>query len=728
MLLLPFARGRLRLFVFLPAAAALLHIAPAVDDPRLSPHHSGCSSVTETLTPPVALLHDGEGLQEVVLEVTSSRRCRGDHCVSLDLKERSLLKFAYAFDRDQKQVSSSDLAPMEGAASAGSSSSPPPSSIDPRSGFCAATRTFNSLRPPVPLPPPSEPLSVTSYLFSALLSSFPRQGTAFINATRGGESLSYAELLCQVPALAFSLRSRLGLAKGDVAFVLAPPGLEIPILYFALLSIGVVVSPSNPAFTPQEISHQFQLTNPSVAFATSAEAHKLPRGVNTVLLDAPLFRSLLADGGSVGAGPAEEVRQSDPAAVLYSSGTTGRVKAVVLSHRNFIAMTANYKETYEARETTRVALITVPLFHVFGLTMLLRLTALGHSSVLMEWFDFAGMLRAVERYRVTGIPVWPPLIVAMVKSDLVGKHDLSSLEVVGCGGAPLGREVAERFAVRFPHIEIVQASHPAGVGWRGEGWKRKNSSFHPFLNFPCFVLGYGLTESTGGASSTIGPEETQAYGSVGRLAPNMEGKIVDPGTGQSLSLGQQGELWLRGPTIMQGERVGKNFCVWWWRVIDDGFHIYLDVLVIKGYLGDPEATASTLDSEGWLKTGDLCYFNEDGFLFIVDRLKELIKYKGYQVPPAELEHILLSHPEIADAAVVPYPDEDVGQIPMAFVVKRPGSSLSGDQVIQFVAKHVAPYKKIRRVSFIELIPKSATGKILRRELMNHAISGSASKS
>ncbi|MQL85748.1 hypothetical protein Taro_018280 [Colocasia esculenta] len=574
----------------------------------------------------------------------------------------------------QKQVPSSDLAPMEDA-SAGSSSSPPPSSIDPRSGFCAATRTFNSLRPPVPLPPPSEPLSITSYLFSALLSSFPRQGTAFINATRGGESLSYAELLSQVPALAFSLRSRLGLAKGDVAFVLAPPGLEIPILYFALLSIGVVVSPSNPASTPEEISHQFQLTNPSVAFATSAEAHKLPRGVNTVLLDAPLFRSLLADSGSVGAGPAEEVRQSDPAAVLYSSGTTGRVKAVVLSHRNFIAMTANYKETYEARETTPVALITVPLFHVFGFTMLLRLTALGYTSVLMERFDFAGMLRAVERYRITGIPVSPPLIVALVKSDLVGKHDLSSLEVVGCGGAPLGREVAERFAVRFPHIEIVQASHPAG--------------------------GYGLTESTAGASSTIGPEETQAYGSAGRLAPNMEGKIVDPGTGQSLPPGQQGELWLRGPTIMQG------------------------------YLGDPEATASTLDSEGWLKTGDLCYFNEDGFLFIVDRLKELIKYKGYQVPPAELEHILLSHPEIADAAVVPYvtiyPDEDVGQIPMAFVVRRPGSSLRGDQVIQFVAKHVAPYKKIRRVSFIELIPKSATGKILRRELMNHAISGSASK-
>uniref|UniRef100_A0A1D1ZKT5 4-coumarate--CoA ligase n=1 Tax=Anthurium amnicola TaxID=1678845 RepID=A0A1D1ZKT5_9ARAE len=540
--------------------------------------------------------------------------------------------------------------------------SPPPSSVDPRSGFCTATRTFHSLRPAVALPPHSQPLSVTSYVFS-LLPSPPPSHAAFIDATRGGASLSYPDFLSQVRALAASLRSRLSLSKGDVAFVLSAPRLEIPLLYYALLSIGAVVSPSNPASTPEEISHQFLLTKPSVVFAVSSVAHKLPPGARTVLLDSAQFRSLLAHGAHT---PAPEVvLQSDPAAVLYSSGTTGRVKAVVLSHRNLVSLMAYYKATHEAREAPPVVLFTVPLFHVFGFSMLLRGTVIGDTMVLMERFDFVAMLQAVEKHRVTFMPVSPPLIVAMVKSDAVGKHDLSSLEWVGCGGAPLGREVAERFTARFPHVEVAQ--------------------------------GYGLTESTGGATATRGPEENRVYGSAGRLVSNVEAKIVDPSTGQALPPGQQGELWLRSPTNM------------------------------LGYLGDHEATASTLDSEGWLKTGDLCYFNEDGFLFIVDRLKELIKYKAYQVPPAELERILLSHPEIADAAVVPYPDEEAGQIPMAFVMRRFGSSLSGAEVIEFVARQVAPYKKVRRVSFIQSIPKSAAGKILRRELIKHALSGSASK-
>ncbi|KAG0478347.1 hypothetical protein HPP92_013066 [Vanilla planifolia] len=143
---------------------------------------------------------------------------------------------------------------------------------------------------------------------------------------------------------------------------------------------------------------------------------------------------------------------------------------------------------------------------------------------------------------------------------------------------------------------------------------------------------------------------------------------------------------------------------------------------MKGYIGDEKATASTLSSDGWLKTGDLCYINEDGFLFVVDRLKELIKYKAYQVAPAELEQILQSHPEIADAAVVPYPDEEAGQIPMAFVVRQPGSTLNSAAVMNFVAKQVSPYKKIRKVEFVDAIPKSAAGKILRRELIARVVS------
>eukprot|EP00253_Pinus_taeda_P006910 PITA_06910 len=193
---------------------------------------------------------------------------------------------------------------------------------------------------------------------------------------------------------------------------------------------------------------------------------------------------------------------------------------------------------------------------------------------------------------------------------------------------------------------------------------------------------------------TITDEENEHYGTAGLLAANVEAKVVDTASGKDMPPNHKGELWLRGPTIM------------------------------KGYLGNDEATASTLDSEGWLKTGDLCYIDEEGFLFVVDRIKELIKYKAFQVAPAELEELLLSNPDISDAAVIPYPDDEAGQIPMAFVVRKSDSNLSKEDVINFVAKQVSPYKKIRRVAFVNSIPKSPSGKILRKDLIHQALSTS----
>jgi len=415
-----------------------------------------------------------------------------------------------------------------------------------------------------------------------------------------------------------------------------------------------------------------RLSKPVIAFAASSLVRKLPSlALGTVLIDSPEFQSMMNDEN--GKDYEHErvlvrVEQSDTAAILYSSGTTGRVKGVELTHRNFIALIAGFyylRREEEENSPHPVALNPLPLFHVFGFFMLIRAAAMGETIVLMERFDFEGMLRAVEKYKVTYMPVSPPLVVALAKSDLVAKYDLSSLRVIGCGGAPLGKEVAEKFGERFPEVEVVQ--------------------------------GYGLTETGGGATRMLEPEESKQLASVGRLAENMEAKIVDPVTGEALPPGHQGELWLRGPIVM------------------------------KGYVGDDEATAATLDADGWLKTGDLCYFDSDGLLHIVDRLKELIKYKAYQVPPAELEHLLQSNPEIVDAAVVPYPDEEAGQIPMAFVVRKPGSNITEAQIMDFIARQVAPYKKIRRVAFINSIPKSPAGKILRRELVNHALSGASSK-
>ena len=196
--------------------------------------------------------------------------------------------------------------------------------------------------------------------------------------------------------------------------------------------------------------------------------------------------------------------------------------------------------------------------------------------------------------------------------------------------------------------------------------------------------GYGLTEVI---PITMAPNDTprEKNGTVGILSPSMEVRIVDPGSGADVPVGEPGELWARAPQVM------------------------------AGYLNDPDATAATLDGEGWIHTGDLGYADEDGYFYIVDRLKELIKYKAYQVAPAELEALLLTHPAVADAAVIRSPDEDAGEVPKAFVVAR--VPVDADELMAWVAERVAPYKKIRKVEFIDVIPKSASGKILRRELI-----------
>ncbi|CAN1802204.1 4-coumarate--CoA ligase-like 9 [Linum perenne] len=533
----------------------------------------------------------------------------------------------------------------------------PHDSVDPNSGFCSNTKIFRSLRPPSPLPPSDLPLTIVHYA-SDLLRSSPTVSdlstATFVVDAATGDVLTYASFLRQTRSLTLALKRLYpSLSPNDVAFIVCPSSVNIPILYFALMSMGVTISPSNTMSSPSELTHQIQLTQPKLAFATSQTASKLPSHLlplGTILIDSPQFQSLLTEPEVPGPQfQPPPVRQSDTAAILYSSGTTGKVKGVRLSHRSVIALTSGFYHNRREFELGQVephpvSLMTVPLFHVFGFFMLVKAIAIGETVVLMQRFDFEGMLRAVEKYRVTYMPVSPPIIVGMLKSELTKKYDLSSLFVLGCGGAPLGKDVAEKFMEKFPNVDIIQ--------------------------------GYGLTESGGGGTRMINAEESKHYGSAGRISENLEAKVVDPET---------------------------------------------------GYVGNDKATAETLDSEGWLKTGDLGYFNKEGYLYIVDRLKELIKYKAYQVPPVELEQLLQSNPKIADAAVIPYPDEDAGQIPMAFVVRKPEFNLTEAEVMEFVAKQVAPYKKVRRVAFVNSIPKSPAGKILRRELVSIAVSAPASK-
>ncbi|EEF50945.1 4-coumarate--CoA ligase-like 9 [Ricinus communis] len=532
-------------------------------------------------------------------------------------------------------------------------------SVDPKSGFNRITKIFHSLRPTVDLPSEDASISVADYA----LSSSPDFGSLALIDSSSGHGISYSDFYLFTKSLTCYLHNVIKLSKNDVAFVLCPKSTKIPILYFSLLSLGVIISPSNPLNTELEISRQISLSKPVIAFATSSTAHKIPKlNHKTILLDSPEFNSILTTSCPTHELDKVTVRQSDLAGIFYSSGTTGKVKAVMLTHRNLTAVVGGY---LALKQEKAVTLNPVPYFHVYGFFYSLKSVALREVVVVMEKFELKKMLRAVQEFRVTQLAVAPPIVVQMVKDGLTDCYDLRSLQAVGCGAAPLGRDVIAAFKARFPTVELWQ--------------------------------GYGLTESSGVCSRATGPGESHCWGSVGRLTAYCKVKIVNPDTMVALLPGKQGELWIKGPTIM------------------------------KGYVGDPEATSAALTSDGWLRTGDLCYIDEEGFVFIVDRLKELIKYKGYQVAPAELEQLLLSHPEIADAAVIPYPNEEAGQIPIAFIVKQPQSSLNEKDIMDFVAKQVAPYKKIRRVAFVNSIPKSPSGKILRKDLRDMILPAFASR-
>ncbi|XP_065876601.1 4-coumarate--CoA ligase-like 9 [Euphorbia lathyris] len=542
------------------------------------------------------------------------------------------------------------------------------STIDPKSGFCSQTKTFHSLRPQVPLPPLSASISVADYAFS-LLQSFPPPPTtaALIDAVTG-RRISFEEFIRRTKTLSSSLHHRLGLRKGDTAFILSPNSVDIPILCFSLFSLGVILSTGNPISSKQEIFHQIQLSKPVIAFSTADVASKIPN-LKTIVLNSPEFESLVTSSTPIGEelqGASNKVNQSDPAAILYSSGTTGRVKGVMLTHRNLTYMVAAGQAVRVERKSPAVSYCAVPFFHVYGLCYFLRALAMGETVVLMARFDMKIMLRAIEELRITHMALAPPVVVAMVKDPkLIQGYDLSSLQVVGCGGAPLRKSIIQQFRQRFPDVILGQA--------------------------------YGLTESTARVFGTLSLSESQVIGATGKLMPNCQAKIVDPKTGLPLPPGSPGELWIRGPSIM------------------------------KGYVDDEEATAAALNTEGWLRTGDLCYIDNEGYLFFMDRIKELIKYKGYQVAPAELEHLLHSHPDIVEAAVIPYPDEESGQVPVAFVVRQNGSAIDESQIKNFIAPQVAPYKRIRRVIFIDSLPRNAGGKLLRKELVKLSLSNATSK-
>jgi acyl-CoA synthetase (AMP-forming)/AMP-acid ligase II len=347
--------------------------------------------------------------------------------------------------------------------------------------------------------------------------------------------------------------------------------------------------------------------------------------------------------------------KTDLVALPYSSGTTGLPKGVMLTHHNLVSemCTVNGRPDIVFPDEQDTLLAFLPFFHIYGIVMFLTLAPWrGTTIVSTPRFELEHYLEMVQRYGVTYLHLVPPVVIALAKHPIVDKYDLSKAKWALSAAAPLGAPAAEAFTKRLG-TQLIQA--------------------------------YGMTEVSG--ATHVGSCEPGKIkpSAGGTLLPNTECLIVDPASGEALERGRQGEVWVRGP------------------------------LVMAGYLGKPEATAETIDPEGWLHTGDVGYVDEDGDVFIVDRVKELIKFKGLQVAPAELEAILLGHPAVADAAVIPSPDEDAGEVPKAFVVLK--SPAEADDIMAFVAQRVAPHKKIRKLQFIDAIPKSASGKILRRTLI-----------
>jgi acyl-CoA synthetase (AMP-forming)/AMP-acid ligase II len=453
---------------------------------------------------------------------------------------------------------------------------------------------------------------------------------AFIDGA-SGDVTTYAELADQVDAVAALLQSR-GIVKGSVVGLVGPNSAEWAIAYHGILRAGAIVTPMNPLLTDKEIERQVR-----------------DSGAGLVIDDA----AGLVSEAEPGARPDEvDVDPAELAVLPYSSGTTGLMKGVMLTHRNLVA---NIEQAWSSMpvgpDDTLVGVL--PFFHIYGQTVVLNLgLAKGSTIVNMPRFDLDQLLEIVERHGVTWLHVAPPVILALATAPQVEGRDFSRLKLVISGAAPLDAELSGRAEARI------------GAPIR---------------------QGYGMTElSPVSHKSRLARVEETPPGSVGALIPNTDARLVDPETGEDVPEGEEGEIWIRGPQVM------------------------------RGYLNNPAATKETLTDDGWLRTGDIGRVDENGFFFIVDRLKELIKYKGYQVPPAELEAVLVSHPKVKDAGVIGMRMEEGEEAPLGCVVTD--GEVEAEELLDYVAERVAPYKKLRRIEFVEEIPKSASGKILRRVL------------
>ncbi|UXA10026.1 4-coumarate--CoA ligase family protein [Mycobacterium sp. SMC-8] len=538
--------------------------------------------------------------------------------------------------------------------------------------------TFPSPFPEVDIPT----ASVYDYLFADISGpDDPHLDRVALIDARSGRHTTYREMIARIDSFAGALAQR-GIGVGDVVGLLAPNSSAFAVAFHGILRAGATATTINALFTAKDIAKQLTDSGAGMLLTVTALLPQAKEGAAAAGLsdeDLVVLDGAGRDGSGEGAGhpnaadllasgmPAPQVNfapSSHLAVLPYSSGTTGNPKGVMLTHRNLVANVAQIRPLH-GMEPDDVVLAVLPFFHIYGMTVLLNAALHARARlVIMPSFDLGEFLRNIAEHRCTIAFIAPPVAVALAKHPLVDEHDLSSLNVVMSGAAPLDADLGHAVAKRLD-CKVVQ----------GYGMSELSPVSH-------------ITPFDGGL---VDMHDEAPLSSVGWTVPNAASKLVDPETGKEIpipdeGLSQTGELWFKGPNVM------------------------------AGYLNNDEATRTTIDDDGWLHTGDLAQIDAKGLVYIVDRLKELIKYKGYQVPPAELEAVLLTHPGIADAAVIGVHDDEGEEVPKAFVVKQPDATLTADEVMEFVAGQVAPYKKVRQVEFIDAIPKSASGKILRKDL------------
>ncbi|KAL8713619.1 MAG: hypothetical protein Q9220_002481 [cf. Caloplaca sp. 1 TL-2023] len=497
-----------------------------------------------------------------------------------------------------------------------------------------------------------------------------------------GRSYTYSQVKQTAIDFGKGLKAVWEWEKGDVLGLFTPNSIDTPAVLWGCHWAGGIVSPANPGYTADELTFQLKdsgakgLVTQKALLATAVKAaERAGIPLDRIILlgderDATVrFKHFQSVRNLAGTSRYRRTRpnpETDLAFLVYSSGTTGHPKGVMLSHKNIVSNILQGKVGEGGQLTwnggpdgqgDRV-LAFLPFYHIYGLTCLMHQAIFsGFTLIVMPQFSIEKFCATVQKLRITFAYIVPPIVLLLSKDPVVEQYDLSSLRMMNSGAAPLTHELVDAMYKRIK-CPVKQ--------------------------------GYGLSETSPTTHNQPWEDWNKTVGSVGRLLPNQIAKFMSPEEIE-VAAGEVGELWIKGPNIF------------------------------KGYLNNPEGTANALTEDGFFKTGDVGYQDRDGNFFITDRVKELIKYKGFQVPPAELEGLLASHAKINDVAVVGIYDKDQAtEIPRAYVVPAPGvegGQTTEAEIQEWLAARVAKHKRLRGgVRFVDEIPKSPSGKILRRKL------------